>query len=480
MVLLPLWSLLAKSPRDSNWAAKLIGILDRFRYRVNDDVLRLIQGEVDNIDRDTEIRLRYVLGRVFSARGEAGLGLEAVEKGLALVRPDELVYVLAFYHAKANLQYLAGDTGCPDTCRLAIQAARAQADYHVAAQVFRIWSMFHWTRHEFDLAMPLFDEATENLRKVGGAQYAFHLLDTLERVTGLDRERMRRYCKDIIDVIANERLLDEIQTAKARLSVAQHLMAATPTPVERELVLEQTVKALATFRRFAGLEGRAAACAALLSIAHLHSRNFGLAQTYSTDHNLWLPAIFGDTEALRSELFQCLLSDDVNRLFEYEITISVHKDAELYAVWASVVAIVLLRRKEFYRALDLLREAECQLCTRLCGHRHSDLALIYQIRAEAYQALNQEKPQLDALVELVRLLPADLYAASKLCVVALRNGSYELAAREAAKLIEARPMLNVYYRIAARAYAQLGDYNKAAKYLDQAFALFPENTTIVA
>lgn len=257
-----------ETPHDSNWAELLVATLEPFGYRVNDEVLRFIQAEVIGKDRDIEIQLRYLLGRIFSARREASLGLEEIERGLALIRSDEAAYALALYHVRANLLCIAGDVTCPDACRRAIQAARALANHHTTANVFRIWSMFHWKRREFDKAIPLFDEATEHLRNVGGAAHAFHLLDTLERVAGLDRERMRRYVDEIISIIVDGRALDETRTAKARLSIAQHLMAAAPTQEERELALKQSVRALKVFRRFVGFEGRAAACSMLLSIEY--------------------------------------------------------------------------------------------------------------------------------------------------------------------------------------------------------------------
>lgn len=394
---------LKKAPHDADWARDMVAALEPYHYRVNDEALHAIQAElVASEGRDTEIGLRYLLGRIFSVRGEVNLGLDHIDRGLALVRPNETIQILALQHIKASLLCASGDTNGPAACRSAIQMARQLNNHHGAGNIFRIWSMFHWQRGEFDQAMPLFDEAAEHLRNVGSTPYAYHLLDTLERVAWLDRARARRYSNEILSVIADGRALDETQSARARLSVAQHLMATAPTRAERELALEQAVRALATFRKFAGFEGRAAACSSLLSIEYAYRGDFGLSHTYAVDHDLWLPVIFDNNEAFRAELGRCLSKGDVERLFGYEARVSTHANTTLYISWACVVAVVLLEKKEPSRVLELLSDAERRIGAKLADHNHEDLASIYRLRAEAHRTLNQDKQVLDALAEVVR------------------------------------------------------------------------------
>jgi hypothetical protein len=152
---------LAKTPHTLEWATDLEELLEPFGSRVSDEVLRAIQREVPCGDRNIEIQLRRVLSRVLAARGEVGLALDEIERALALLRSGETRQALALQHTKASFLCNAGDAACPEVCRVAAETARMLKNHHAAGNLFRIWSMFHWKRREYQDALLLFDEACE-------------------------------------------------------------------------------------------------------------------------------------------------------------------------------------------------------------------------------------------------------------------------------------------------------------------------------
>lgn len=447
------------------------------RHSITDDVLAALRAEVGQAERETEIRLRHAIARVFSARGEVALGLDEITRALPLVRANEQLYLLALEHTQANLLGAAGDGSCPDASRRAIQIARTLGDHQTAGNVFRIWSLFHWRRREVAEAMRLFDEATEHLRRVGDAVYLYHLLDTLERVAGVDRARTRRYADAALEVLA-ERAAPRTETARARLAIAQHLLANDPTAAERELAVELCVLALAAFRQFAGFEARAAACVSLLAIEHDRRRNFGLAQTFAADHDLWLTGVPDGEPRFRGELARMLRERDLAGLLEQEHRVTLLGHRTLYPLWCAAVAELLIEGGECVRALELLDAADRDVVAADTDHGHHDLAMIHRTRATAYRRLRDREGYIIALSQVTRLLPAELGAAWDLCRAAVRAGHTELALEHAHRLIAAFPNAPGPYRVAARAYAFVGDYRAAAEILDRAHELVPAHAVI--
>jgi tetratricopeptide (TPR) repeat protein len=469
---------LAKTPHTLEWAADLEELLEPFGSRVSEEVLRAIQREVPCKDRDTEVQLRRVISRALAARGEVGLALDEIERALALLQPNETTQALALQHTKASFLGDAGDAACPAACRVAAETARALSNHHAAGNLFRIWSMFHWRRREYSDALPLFDAAAEELKHVEGNAYAFHLLDTLERVAGLDRERTRRYANEILEIIDRGNSLTETQTAKARLSIAQHLLSTGPVHAERELARRLAVDALSVFRRFVGYEERAGACASLLSIEYAHRGEHERATMYAADQERWLASVSDDEHLVRALLARCLANKQLEPLFDYEARLSARRDARLYALWAEVTAILLFENGEPERALDLLVEAERRLRARPRDHIHSEVAALYQIRAEFSQKLGDQEHHIASLAEVVRLVPADIRAALQLSLAGLRTGRNELAAREATRVIATEPSVITAYQIAARAHTRLGNYQRAVEILADAITRFPGHDRI--
>lgn len=461
--------LLAESQRDAAWAGRVASTLDSYRHVINDDVFAALRGTAVDVDREAEIRLRHAIARVYSARGEVALGLDEVERARPLVEPAEQRYLLALEHTQAVLLGAAGDDRCPDACRRAIQIARALGNHSFAGNAFRTWSLYHWRRREFAEAMRLFDEATERLQVVGGTPYLYHLLDTLERIAGLDRARTRRYVDSALAVLSNANAASSTVSARARLAIAQHLLASQPTPIECDLAVELIVRALATFRQLAGLEARAATCVALLALEHERRGNFGLAQTFAEDHDRWLAGVPEGEARLRGELGGMLRDRDLPSLLDQEHRVTVLGHRALYPLWAVAVAALLIAGDDCVPALDLLDEAERQAANR----NHEDLANVHRARATAYRCLRDRERLIRALTEVTRLVPGDLSSAWDLCRVALHAGHLGVALEHANRLIAACPNALGPYRVAARAHAYAANYRSASELLDRASERFP-------
>jgi tetratricopeptide (TPR) repeat protein len=299
-------------------------------------------------------------------------------------------------------------------------------------------------------------------------------------VAGLDRERTRRYANAILAVIDRGECLTETQAAKAKLSIAQHLLSTGPVHAERELAREITVQALSVFQRFAGYEERAGACASLLSIEYANRGDHGLAATYAADQELWLANVSDDDHLVKAQLARCLANKQLVPLFDCEVRLSERRDARLYALWAEATALLLFENGESQRALDLLAEAERRLRARPRDHIHSEVAALYQIRAEFQHKLDDSDGHIASLAEVVRLVPADVHAALRLALAALRSKRNQLAAREATRVIAVEPNLVAAYQIAARAHARLGEYQRAVEIYDEAITRFPGQSTIQA